>query len=370
MCVLRNPLKNDLKEHEIAIDFNEFPILRHGFEKRILRLIHKEKISFFKLPRIIQWFFVGSVFAESKLRLIEKILSQITGKNKNLDRKINEWLTFKMDDNQLFNTIVEFNLLSNILKCTNVNEIKYEPILPGTLKTPDILVCCNSNEYLVEVTHRDDKYPLSELLETLLVNMKFIFPEYGGIIGYKPPVLFDIENQKFIKTVVPTFMEVIKFVEDICNGNYNVKDGKIHFLFKDIISIVIDKKSNVWLTKPIYDWRYTNVWYYPSTSTYIKSIQKKIERYSQINGHYKLIIYLDCNPSSDFIDDGCYREELKDQLSQSNILVNSTISAVVSGITRFDTGSIDGLSTLWSQNDAIVNDFKNLLVPAKNLIII
>jgi len=331
----------------------KYPSIEMIFEKRIKRLVRRG-LTFFELPRIYQWMIVGGNIAQQKLSTLDSALTFISGKNAKLDKKIREIARLESDP-EMFRLLTELLVIHRILR-SQIANFEYEEPVQGSLTKFDINVDFEGRRIRVDVTHKEDVYPLEATAERIRTNLRYADPNCGGDIQYAAPAKQNYGDGTVTLSRDMTEAEVKETIRNAVEVASSLKSGTATVpCFSPFFQIILNRESATWTGGS------GGTWYSPNINGYLKSIQKKADKSKKIADRSYKIIAVDFVPGSDFNDGSYYRDELKRRLLQLNPATSSTIDEVVSFSMRFENDRFENLGLLWKRDPSSPSVFIQLL---------
>jgi len=330
----------------------KYPSVAKLFEKRIKRLVNRG-LAFFDLPRIYQWMIIGGCIAQQKLSTLDKALEFLNGKNPTLDRKIREIAKLESDP-EMFHLLTELLVIHRVLR-SNVNNFEYEEQLQGSQTKFDINVDFEGQRIRIDVTHKEDIYPLEDTAEKIRINLCYINPSCGGDIQYAAPVQQNYHDGTVTISRDMTESELRQTIQNALNTMSSLKSESVKIPCPNpFFQITIDPNSTAW-TGGSGGTRYS-----PDIDSYLRSIQKKAEKSRRIADASYKIIAVDFIPGSVFHDESYYREQLRQRLLRCELETSSSLDEIVTFSMRFENGKFENLKLLWKRETSSPPIFNRL----------
>ena len=328
-----------------------YPALAKLFDKRIKRLVLTRDFTFFKLPCIYQWMIVGGYIAQQKLSILDNVLRFLSGIDVNLDKKIREMANWESND-YIFRLFTELLVIHSILKSNRTN-FHYEESLQDSRKNFDINLYFQSLRLRIDVTCKEDKYPLEATAEKIKTNLRYASLNCGGKICYAAPSKQNYLDGSITNSQNMSEPEIIQTLKNVLNVMSNFPSENVIIPCPSpFFQIIINPNSLGWILKAS-----DGAWNYPNVNGYAKAIQKKADKSKGIiDGSYK-IIAVNFVPGSDFHDEPCYHD-LQEKLLQYDL---STIDEVVTFSMRFENGKFENPKLLWKRKPNSESMFMKLI---------
>lgn len=322
--------------------------------KRLFRLIksNNSEISFYLLPRIIQWIIIGGDIAQKKLRTIDNTIITLLNKEQNLNKKIMEFCQFKLDHDSIFNFLMEFMIIAKIINSKNSNFI-YEEVIQKKLPRIDLNFSFKHKRIRLELTHKKDIYNIHETVEILKNNLRYSLPMWGGEIRYSAPILIDYETNVMTLAQNLNNDDIKSIVNDAINKCSTNDTGIVEINCRnDFFQIELKKNYGYYTshTRLKRDKHYNEPWPQPDINGYFQLIKKKLDKIKKINDDSYKIIGIDFEPSSDLNDVNPYQDELRIKIKNYINSENINIQEIVSFNMRFETGNFNNANILWLKN--------------------
>jgi hypothetical protein len=342
---MRDPFAN------IAIDdlrdgLSRYPAIEKLFNRRCRKLVEKG-LPFYELPLLYKWLLVPGDLGLQKLGTLDKCLTNLNGCNTSLDRKIRN-LDSSNSDDQVFRLLTEFLVISNLV-LKGIADFQYEDV-PGS----DISFHFESLRVRIQITHKEDVYPLADTADKLSINLEYASPDSGGDIRVAPPVQQNHSNGSIVRSRNMTEDELRTTISNALGlMRSNPSEPTPIPCSNPSFSISLDPRSRHWgiswgrscgisLGNPSND---------PYIRSYVDSIKRKAGKSLEIRDGSYMILAVDFIPASLFGPNSRLRDLLRNQLLALNLACSSNFNEVTSFTMRFETGQFESLDTLW-QRDA------------------
>jgi hypothetical protein len=359
---MRNPF-NKISADEFKEGFEIYPAIEKMFNWRFRRLINNRLITFYTLPRIFQWIIQRGMIAEQKLQTLDRALTFLIGKNRSLDKKIQEIARLQSDP-EIFQALTEFLVIYKILCSKKISNFEYEEYLGFHLPKYDINLDYNGKRVRIDVTHKEDVYSLQNTVGTLFANLMYANPKIGGRIRYAAPAERSVLDGTVTYSKNMTEIEVRQTIENAISVMSSLTSGSAEVECPSpFFQITIDSESRVWTARSGLHHRppAIDLWNSPDINGYVKGIKKKAEKSSKIKDGAHKIIAVDYIPASD-LHNGYYRNQLLEQLTKDNLLGDSHLDEIFTFSMRFETGEFDDLSLLWQRNPSNPSIFPQIVL--------
>ena len=331
----------------------QYPALGKFFDKRVRRLVSRGLV-FFELPVIYQWMIVPTEVAQLKLESIDRALEFLSAIDKALDRKIRE-IANLMSDAQMFRFFTELLVIHRLLR-SGGNNFVYEECLQGSRSKFDINLDFQGRRIRVDVTHKEDSYPLGNTADTIKANLQYADPQCGGRIDYAPPFQQNYEDGSVTVSHDLTPSQIRLTIENALTTMASLKSGSASVdCASPFIRITLNRDSTAWIGMT------GGSWYAADVNSHLSSIRHKARKSQDLVDNSYKIIAVDLEPSSDFHDASPYRDQLKQRLIQCDLATISTIDEVISFSMRFENGEFESLEPLWTRDPAGQSIFTQLI---------
>lgn len=352
---MRDPFANIAIE-DLRDGLSRYPAIEKLFNYRCRKRVERG-LSFYKLPLLYKWLLVPGDLGSQKLSTIDKCLANLIGQNTNLDRKIKR-LDSSNSDDQVFRLLTEFLVICRLLS-RRTSSFQYEDI-PGSDISFDFEGC----RVRIQITHKEDVYPLADTARELSINLEYASAEFGGEIKVAPPVQQNYSDDSIVRSRNMTDDELRTTIHGALDVIRSKPSERIAIpRANPSFGITLDPRSRHWgiswsstrgilLSNPGQD---------PYIRSYFDSIQRKASKSLSIRDGSYMILALDFNPSSDFVDLGLFRDLLRQELLGYDLTQKSNFNEIVTFSMRFETGQFESLNTLWQRESASNSVFLRLV---------
>lgn len=352
---MRDPFSN-MSIQDFRDAFDRHPGIERLFNCRCRKLVERG-LSFYKLPLLYKWLLVPGDLGLQMLSTIDKCLTNLNGRDTNLDRKIKN-LDSTTSDDQVFRLLTEFLVISNLVS-KGVADFQYEDV-PGS----DISFDFEGLPVRIQITHKEDVYPLADTGRELSINLEYASSEWGGKITVAPPMRQNYGDGSIVYSRKMTEDEVQTTIRNALNlMRSNPSEPTTIPCPNPSFSLTLEPASRHWnfsvehtrgilLSHPGKD---------PYIRSYFDAIQRKAGKSLKIKDGSYMILALDFEPVSLFGPNSCLRDLLYNELLAFDLGQSSNFNEVISFTMRFGTGQIESLDLLWKRDTTSTSMFKKLV---------
>ena len=339
---MNDPFKS-LSLPDLDAATSAYPAIERQFNFRCREWVSRG-LSFYELPRLYQWLLIPSGLAPLKLAIIDRCLDDLYGRDTQLNKQIKRLDTFR-SDNQVFNFLTEFLVISNLLS-RGVCNFAYEEFLVDHAPRFDANFDFDGKRVRLDITHKEDVYPLEQTAGTLSINLEYASPDCGGHIDVAPPTRQNYHDGSIIHSVNFSDKELRTTIEMLLETMRSLPAKKVSVPCSNpSFKLTVDPNSQYW----------RRTWSRTDESTdiqgYLSSIRRKAHGSRLIRDSSYMILALDFNPDSHFHKGSPFRTQLGQELAAFDLSTSSNFSEVTTFSMRLETGQFENADSLWCQGD-------------------
>jgi hypothetical protein len=344
---MRDPFVN-ISVDDLKDGLSRYPAIQKLFNRRCRKLVEKG-LSFYKLPLLYKWLLVPGDLGSQKLSTIDKCLANLVGLNTNLDRKIKDLDSTNSDD-QVFRLLTEFLVICRLLS-RGIVEFQYEDV-----PSSDIGFDFEGRLIRVQITHKEDVYPLADTAHELTINLEYASADFGGEIKVAPPIQQNYSDGSIVRSRNMTNEELRTTISNALSlMRSNPSRPTTIPCPNPSFSLTLKPGSRCWGVSWSESGGDLNI------QGYFSSIQRKAFESRKITDGSYVILAADFNPASLFHPSSPLREALIQQLSAFDLANSSNFSEVITFSMRFETGQFESLSLLWKRDSPSSSLFLRLV---------
>jgi hypothetical protein len=352
---MRDPFAN-ISIDDLRDKLDRYSAIQKLFNRRCRKLVEKG-LSFYELPLLYKWLLVRGHLGLQMLSTRDKCLTNLNGRDTNLDRKIKNLGSTNSDD-QVFRLLTEFLVISNLVS-KGIADFQYEDV-PGS----DIGFDFEGLPLRIQIMHKEDVYALAETADKLSINLEYASPDSGGDIRVAPPIQQNYSDGSIVHSHNMTEDEVQTTIRNALNLiRSNPPQRMTAPCPNPFFTIKLDPWSRHWgiswsrsrgisLSDPSND---------PYIRSYVDSMKRKAGKSLEIKDGSYMILAVDFTPVSLFGPNSRLRDLLRNQLLALDLARSSNFNEVVSFTMRFETGEIESLELLWKRDTTSASIFKKLI---------